>query len=679
MEIVTGSTGAVHVTPIDDAVRNGNLGYLNDKVVMTCFRNFEASIITNNQVRVYSGYGMDQGRYFKIDDGEFDNVTIENGSQGYKRADLIVARYTMNTQTGFEDISLAVIRGESGNTYIDPSYSTGNINEGDTSDDMPLYRVRINGLQVEGLDRLFTLVPDGGRLGELETKVNEHLEEFEAINIRTNLASESTAKLTDSSNVRPGIEGVLPANHGGTGGNTLKAGATNLIGALDANGTTPTDNEHYIGTTPSTGGFQRKPLTTLWDYIRSKIRTLLGMSATDIVPITHGGTGKSSIGNGKVLVGNTGGGFDELGIDSAPSSGSNNLITSKGVADALGNAGYGDMMKSTYDPNNDGIIAIGQGGTGANTVAGARNALGLGNTSGALPVANGGTGSADGTLNGVKLATNGTIKGYIDSNGNFKSFRQPTGNATAAQVLSGYTFANADSDLLSGSMPNRGEYQMASDVGQGTDYISFQGIPSGYYPPSTNEWAPEIRAPKTKFGTAATSHVLSGQSFTSQNGFKINGAMANYSGSNRRTVTPSGGTGNEQIALSTGYHDSVIVNRTNPYNAGVNAQKAVTWEESYRIGGSGDMGTFFPVNSISRFKIAGGTGSNAPMGYWMDSAGNPVPVTASGNLSSNTWYNVSEAGRASIGRVIVPKELQIISWPNQYLTVTVTRCANKLR
>lgn len=38
------------------------------------------------------------------------------------------------------------------------------------------------------------------------------------------------------------------------------------------------------------------------------------------------------------------------------------------------------------------VIPISKGGTGKNTAAGARNALGLGNTTGALPIANGGTG-----------------------------------------------------------------------------------------------------------------------------------------------------------------------------------------------------------------------------------------------------------------------------------------------
>ena len=42
-----------------------------------------------------------------------------------------------------------------------------------------------------------------------------------------------------------------------------------------------------------------------------------------------------------------------------------------------------------------GTVSIESGGTGATTVEAARNALGLGNTSGALPIANGGTGATN--------------------------------------------------------------------------------------------------------------------------------------------------------------------------------------------------------------------------------------------------------------------------------------------
>ena len=57
--------------------------------------------------------------------------------------------------------------------------------------------------------------------------------------------------------------------------------------------------------------------------------------------------------------------------------------------------------------NTEGAVPIANGGTGATTVAGARNALGLGNTEGAVPIANGGTGatSASGARSNIGAAS----------------------------------------------------------------------------------------------------------------------------------------------------------------------------------------------------------------------------------------------------------------------------------
>lgn len=57
----------------------------------------------------------------------------------------------------------------------------------------------------------------------------------------------------------------------------------------------------------------------------------------------------------------------------------------------------------------DSILDVSKGGTGATTVAGARNALGLGNTSGALPIANGGTGARTATEARINLGVEPTI------------------------------------------------------------------------------------------------------------------------------------------------------------------------------------------------------------------------------------------------------------------------------
>lgn len=257
MVIVTGSTGEAHVTPIDDAVRNGNLGYVHDKVVFEYLQNLEARKITENEVRIFSGYGMNQGRLFKIDRNDYDAVTIESGNQGVKRADLIVARYTMNTQTGVEDISLAVIKGQSGSTYTDPSYTEGEINEGDTLDDFPLYRVKINGLIIEEIEPLFEVLPDGGRLGFIEEKIDNHIANnvnphtiawTEAATLAAISASETLAvqfgkiakaikdliaHITNKNNPHEvsgaQLTGAVPISKGGTGATTA-AGALQALG-----------------------------------------------------------------------------------------------------------------------------------------------------------------------------------------------------------------------------------------------------------------------------------------------------------------------------------------------------------------------------------------------------------------------------------------------------------------
>jgi len=49
------------------------------------------------------------------------------------------------------------------------------------------------------------------------------------------------------------------------------------------------------------------------------------------------------------------------------------------------------------------------------------------------------------------LAISGSTYGYKKTDGTFVGFRKPTGTATSAQVLSGYTFSNANGDGLVGS------------------------------------------------------------------------------------------------------------------------------------------------------------------------------------------------------------------------------------
>ena len=70
------------------------------------------------------------------------------------------------------------------------------------------------------------------------------------------------------------------------------------------------------------------------------------------------------------------------------------------VDDTVIALGTGDMATGIYDPDRDGIISPEQGGTGQASLRAARNAMGLGDTTGALPIANGGTGQI--TAEGIR-------------------------------------------------------------------------------------------------------------------------------------------------------------------------------------------------------------------------------------------------------------------------------------
>ena len=57
-----------------------------------------------------------------------------------------------------EDITLFVKKGVSGDGYVDPPISEGNILEGDVAVEFPLFRVKFNSLNMENVERLFTVI-----------------------------------------------------------------------------------------------------------------------------------------------------------------------------------------------------------------------------------------------------------------------------------------------------------------------------------------------------------------------------------------------------------------------------------------------------------------------------------------------------------------------------------------
>ena len=172
MDIITGYTGSPHVTAEQD--RDVNIGIFGaESYVLRTGSRLKAEVSSNNEIKVRDGVIMHQGCAASIKKNTYDSLTIANGSQGMKRVDLIVARYSRDQNTKEESLVLKVIQGtpkESGPAV--PGYTTGDIQAGDLIADMPLYQVTLNGLNITEVKQLFATQDSIAELSSNLTKAN---------------------------------------------------------------------------------------------------------------------------------------------------------------------------------------------------------------------------------------------------------------------------------------------------------------------------------------------------------------------------------------------------------------------------------------------------------------------------------------------------------------------------
>lgn len=172
MDIITGYVGSPHVTAEQD--RDINIGIFGaESYVLRTGSQLKAEVSSNNEIKIRDGVIMHQGCAASIKKNTYDSLTIVNGSQGMKRIDLVVARYSRNQSTKVESLTLKVIQGTPvTGTPSAPGYTTGDIQAGDLVADMPLYQVVINGLNITAVKQVFNTVDT---VAELNGKLNRKI------------------------------------------------------------------------------------------------------------------------------------------------------------------------------------------------------------------------------------------------------------------------------------------------------------------------------------------------------------------------------------------------------------------------------------------------------------------------------------------------------------------------
>ena len=203
MDIITGYTGSPHVTAEQD--RDVNIGIFGaESYVLRTGSQLKAEVSSNNEIKVRDGVIMHQGCAASIKKNTYDSLTIANGSQGMKRVDLIVARYSRDQNTKEESLVLNVIQGtpkESGPAV--PGYTTGDIQAGDLIADMPLYQVTLNGLNITEVKQLFATRDSIAELSSNLTKTNTVLENRKPIFIDS--TAQGTVNLDTNSFLKSGV------------------------------------------------------------------------------------------------------------------------------------------------------------------------------------------------------------------------------------------------------------------------------------------------------------------------------------------------------------------------------------------------------------------------------------------------------------------------------------------
>lgn len=156
VELITGFAGTPHIGSDDVGAFNAGLVGPGDYALATG-NQLKATMSNANTIAVQSGDAVLNGRHVHLTGTT--TATVQSGTQGQKRNDLAVLRYTKNTTTGVETCSLVVLKGTpTTGTPADPAHNTGSILDGVATADMPLYRIPLDGITVGTLVPLFNVL-----------------------------------------------------------------------------------------------------------------------------------------------------------------------------------------------------------------------------------------------------------------------------------------------------------------------------------------------------------------------------------------------------------------------------------------------------------------------------------------------------------------------------------------
>lgn len=154
--------------------------------VMNIGNKFAARVLSNNKVRVSDGVLCVGGHIGRMQYADYTDLTIENGVSGKNRNDIIYAKFV--TSGDVDSYVLDVRKGTAGSTAADPAMTQGNLYQGATLREYPLWRVKIEGLSIVKIEQLFSVIPT---IPELQEEMKSGLSEVNRNLVKYNEETDS--------------------------------------------------------------------------------------------------------------------------------------------------------------------------------------------------------------------------------------------------------------------------------------------------------------------------------------------------------------------------------------------------------------------------------------------------------------------------------------------------------
>lgn len=176
MKIVSGKIGKPHVTSHEfRQIIEGTIGQ--ESYILKSGDNLEPELVSNNLLKIKSGMMSHHGNVSSVEN--YDEIELTNGTQGMKRIDLIVNRYTRNDETKIENNSwICIVGTPDASSPTVPYYTAGNLQEGDLIDDCPVLQISYDGINVTGVKKLLSVAKNSSEMESEITELNRNLKVY---------------------------------------------------------------------------------------------------------------------------------------------------------------------------------------------------------------------------------------------------------------------------------------------------------------------------------------------------------------------------------------------------------------------------------------------------------------------------------------------------------------------